>query len=93
MPKDIPKDKPEAAVQPAEQPAALPVAKEAAPPVQQAAPKQEPEYTVEEFIQHPELFKLGADVVSAALGFAKVKSCTLAKARELVKTFAERKVI
>ena len=58
------------------------------------APVRQPEaeYAAEELAQHPELFKCGPDIVKAALDFAKVTSCTVKRARELVKQFAERKV-
>ena len=40
----------------------------------------------------PRLFGYSEDIAKAALDFAGIKSCTLAKAKEIIKAFAERKV-
>lgn len=40
----------------------------------------------------PRLFGYSIDIANAALELAGLKSCTLTKAKEVIKAFAERKV-
>jgi len=40
----------------------------------------------------PRLFGYSVDIAKAALDFAGITSCTLTKAKEVIKAFAERKV-
>jgi len=64
-----------------------PAALEAPPPI-----LLEAEYTAEEFVLNPGLFGKRPDIVAAAFDFAKVESCTIMRAKEIVDQFAGRKV-
>lgn len=50
-------------------------------------------YEAAEIAQNsPRLFGYSIDLANAALEIAGLKSCTLTKAKEVIKAFAERKV-
>ncbi len=66
------------------------MAKEANTPKPVAA---EPIYEAKEIAANaPRLFGYSVDIATAALTYSKVERCTLEKAKELIKEFAERKV-
>lgn len=59
----------------------------------QPVAQQEPEYSATEIAANSRtLFGYHQDLASAALAFNKVQSCTLDRAKKLIKEFAERKV-
>lgn len=62
-------------------------------PVVKEQPVEET-YEAAEIAQNsPRLFGYSGDIAAAALDEAGLKSCTLNKAKEVIKAFAERKVI
>ena len=53
----------------------------------------EEQYEASEIAQNsPRLFGYSIDLAAAALEIAGLKTCTLTKAKEVIKAFAERKV-
>ena len=59
----------------------------------QATTRTESEYEASEIARNAmALFGYSPDLATAALKMANIKTCTIDKARTIIKTFAERKV-
>lgn len=57
-------------------------------------PINEPEYEAREIAENSRsLFGYSPDLATAALKMANIQTCTLSKAKTIIKAFAERKVM